>query len=235
MSELFSQIQKALRFHKSYGIDLTHPRGVVLNDRLYPAKQKGLTISHLNDVAFLDIPYENENVAKIYHKVKKSKQKLDVSLSNPTSYEIDGGISRGGYSNKILHNYGNEQYGELTFPDEGLHSHVVVPQKNNEPDWQHLHKTLKEWNAHPGESYIKASPLHEERDTHKLRSMTLEEKIKHRAYVNEPYHNPNKITVINYPSNGGFSLHTYNVETEELTPIKQVWENYDIWGPNTNE
>lgn len=233
MSELFSRIQEELRFHKNHGIDLTHPRGVVLNDKLYPAKQKGLSISNLDNVAFLDIPYESENVAKIYHQVKKKKQKLNVTLSNPTSYEINGGIGRGGYGSKILHNYGNEQYGELNFPDEDLHSHVVVPQKNNEPDWQHLHKTLKEWNAHPGESYITKSPYKLDRSTARL--MTLEEKIKHRAYVNEPAHNPDKITVVRYPSGGGFSLHSYNVETEELKPLQHIWANYDIWSSNPNE
>ncbi len=234
MSDLFSRLQEELRFHKSHGIDLTHPRGVILNDKLYPAKQKGLTISGIGNAAYMDIPYESENVAKIYHEVKKSKQKLNVILANPMSYPfMDGGLSRGGYGSKILHNYGNEQYGELTYPDEGLHSHVVVSQKNNKPDWQHLHKTLKEWNDHPGEAYISQSVYR--RDMRTERPMSLEEKIKHRAYVNEPAHNPDKITIVRYPSGGGFSLHTYNINTEELTPLKQDWENRDIWDSSYNE
>ena len=220
MSELFSRLQEELRFHKSHGIDLTHPRGVVLNDKLYPAKQKGLTIPKYDDsnkAAFLDIPYESENVAKVYHQVNASgSKKLNVSLGNPHGYIYDGGVRIGnGYRTKILHSYG-----EPTTNSEALESHhtwTTVPQK-----------TLKDWSNHPGESYVSQN-LHS-RYGDDSRPMTDRERLKHRSFSNEPMHNPDTLSVIHYPLKGGFDIYSYDVKTESLTPKKYSWENEHIWG-----
>ena len=227
MSDLFSRLQEELRFHKSHGIDLTHPRGVILNDKLYPAKQKGLTIptNNYSKVAFLDIPYESENVAKVYHQVNAlGNQRLNVSLGNPRGYIYKGNASIGnGYKTKILHNYGNEQYAN----NENLHSHVVIPQKNNKPDWQHLHKTLKEWSNQPGENSV-SKDIHSSYGDDS-RPMTDSEKAKHRAFSNEPLHNPDTLSVINYVQ-GGFEIYSYDIKTESLKTKEYNWENEDIWG-----
>ena len=237
MSELFSRLQEELRFHKSHGIDLTNPRGVVLNDKLYPAKQKGLTIPKNagdNRSAYLDIPYESENVAKVYHQVNPSgSRKLNVSLANPSGYQTNNAKIGGyetfllnGYRTKILHSYG-----EGTTNREALFNHqswTIVPRKNGGPDWEHLHAQLKNWNNQPGESFISKS-LHSEYGDDS-RPMTDSEKSKHRAFVTEPIHNPNKLTLINYKSEGGFSVHDYDIETESLKPMEYDWKNKHIWG-----
>ena len=231
MSELFSRLQEELRFHKSHGIDLTHPRGVVLNDKLYPAKQKGLTIPKYDDsnkAAFLDIPYESENVAKVYHQVNASgSKKLNVSLGNPHGYIYDGGVRIGnGYRTKILHSYGEPTTNSEAL--ESYHTWTTVPQKNKEPDCQHLHRTLKDWNNHPGESYVSKN-LHS-RYGDDSRPMTDRERLKHRSFSNEPMHNPDTLSVIHYPLKGGFDIYSYDVKTESLTPKKYSWENEHIWG-----
>jgi len=226
MSELFSRLQEELRFHKSHGIDLTHPRGVVLNDKLYPAKQKGLTIpKNAGDsrVAFLDIPYESENVAKVYHQVNASgSKKLNVSLGNPLRYHHN----INGYRTKILHSYGEPTTNSEAL--ENYHTWTTVPQKNKELDWQHLHRTLKEWNNHPGESYVSQS-LHS-RYGDDSRPMTDMEKLKHRSFSNEPIHNPDTLSVIHYKPEGGFGIYSYDVKTESLKPREYNWENKHIWG-----
>lgn len=227
-SELFSRLQEELRFHKSHGIDLTNPRGVILNDKPYPAKQKGLVIPKNDNsrVAFLHIPYESENVANVYHQVDAlGGQSLDVSLGNPHGYTYKNAVRIGNaYRTKIFHNYGNGQYAN----NEDYHTHVVVPQKNNNPDWQHLHKTLKEWSNHPGESYISKS-LHS-RYGDDSRPMTDSEKVKHRAFANEPIHNPDTLSVIHYKPEGGFEIYSYDVTTEALKPMEYDWKNKHIWG-----
>ena len=231
MSELFLQLQEELRFHKSHGIDLTHPRGVVLNDKLYPAKQKGLTIpKNAGDsrAAYLDIPYESENVAKVYHQVNSSKsQKLNVSLANPHGYIYKDSARIGnGYRTKILHSYG-----EGTTNREALlnhHSWTIVPRKNGGPDWEHLHTQLKNWNNQPGESFVSKSLLGEYGDD--SRPMTDSEKSKHRAFATEPTHNPDTLSVIHHKPDGGFGVYSYDVETESLKPMEYDWKNEHIWG-----
>ena len=231
MSEVFSRLQEELRFHKSHGIDLTNSRGVVLNDKLYPAKQKGLAIpKNAGDSrsAFLDIPYESENVAKVYHQVNASgSKKLNVSLGNPHGYTYKDSARIGnGYRTKILHSYG-----EGTTNSEALNNHkswTIVPPKNGETDWEHLHKTLKDWNNHPGESYVSKS-LHS-RYGDDSRPMTDSEKLKHRAFSNEPSHNPDTLSVIHYKPEGGFGIYSYDVETESLKPMEYDWKNKHIWG-----
>jgi len=231
MSELFSKLQDELRFHKSHGIDLTHPRGVVLNDKLYPAKQKGLTIPKIagdSRTAFLDIPYESENVAKVYHQVNAfGSKKLNVSLVNPHGYTYKDTARIGnGYRTKILHSYGEPRTNSEAL--ESYHTWTTVPQKNKEPDWQHLHRTLKEWNNHPGESYVSQSlPSRYGDDS---RPMTDMEKLKHRSFSNEPIHNPDTLSVIHYKPEGGFKIYSYDVKTESLKPREYNWENEHIWG-----
>lgn len=69
MSELFSQIQNELRRYKTSGIDLAHPQGVMIGEKLYPALHK--TINLDNDVAnpfhypSFQIPHESGNRTQV--------------------------------------------------------------------------------------------------------------------------------------------------------------------------
>ena len=93
MTELFSHIQNELRRYKTSGIDLAHPQGVMIGDKLYPALHKVINID--NDVSnpfhypSFQIPHESGNRTQVVGSVFNSyvsPTNLIVGLLHPETH-----------------------------------------------------------------------------------------------------------------------------------------------------
>lgn len=95
MTELFSQIQNELRRYKTSGIDLAHPQGVMIGEKLYPALHKVINID--NDVSnpfhypSFQIPHESGNRTQFAGSVfggtkNSSPTHLILGLLHPETY-----------------------------------------------------------------------------------------------------------------------------------------------------
>lgn len=72
MSELFLQIQNELRRYKTSGFDLSHPQGVMIGKKLYPALHKTINIDNVEGIRTkpfhypsFQIPHESGNRTQV--------------------------------------------------------------------------------------------------------------------------------------------------------------------------
>lgn len=100
------KVQKMLREHADRGLDLSHPQGVVVHGRLYPASHKELWINQFkNDSpssfhAFAEVPLESGNLLSLSSWGDSSDPRILAKLQHPytqhrESYAGEGYLSHG--------------------------------------------------------------------------------------------------------------------------------------------
>lgn len=211
MSELFRGVQETLRTYKQRGVDLTHPGGVVIFDKTYPAIEKSL---FLRETAFGDIsksfnahhivPLESGLIVGGWSAVGENGTHLEHYLKKPV---ID-----------TSHSDAWSRYGWM--PHKGQEIHDVNDSNGmyfRPREQQALHESMKEWASEPthGWSHNKHESYNE---------MSSQEHREHQQNRRSSLiTHPSKITVALFkrsPSQGrtGWDSYQYDIATESLTP-----------------
>lgn len=244
MSDFFKTVQETLRTYQQRGIDLTHPRGVVVFDKPYPAIRKTLHIrktesgdfSNYNFNAGHLIPLESRMIISGWAAVGKNGTSLEHYLKKPYINTAK--------SDPI------ERYG--WFIDSGQEIHDVNDTNGiyfRPKEQQALHERMKEWSLEPTHGYAHdnytnyrdMSPEeHREHIQNSESSLNYfhngvnETRFNNDTRFNYGTINPSKITVFTYDKspmyhlgvpitlNNGINIHEYDIATEALTPLYNV-------------
>jgi len=218
VSDLFRAVQEALRTYKQRGVDFTHPRGVVVFDKHYPAIQKTL---RLREKTLRLRETQNGDISK------------DFNAGHVIPLEsglIIGGWAAVGKNGTFLEHYLKKPYINTAssdtrdrygwFLDKGLALNDVndtngiyfLPREQ-----QALHESMKEWSLEPTHGWS-------HNDNTNYRDMSLEEHREHQQNNRSSLiTHPSKITVSIFkrPQNA-FDSYQYDIATEALTPHNSV-------------
>jgi hypothetical protein len=213
MTDLFRAVQEKLRTYKQRGVDLTHPMGVVVFDKTYPVKEKGLFLretssSDLSTTISKDfnahhiIPLESGLVAKGWAAVGENGTYLEHHLLKPIIDTSDSNAwGRYGY---MIHR--GHQFHDVN-DSNGIY---FRPREQ-----QAFHESMKEWSLEPTHGwkdykYDMSSQEHREHQQNVRSSL-----ITH----------PSKITVVVFRRNPSrpknhesYDSYQYDLGTEALTP-----------------
>lgn len=211
MTELFKAVQDSLRTYQRRGVDLTHPKGVEIFDKTYPAIEKGLFLRETanggiskNFNAHHLVPLESGLTVGGWSAVGENGTHLEHHLRKPLI--------------ETSHSNAWNRYGWMFH--RGLEIHDVNDSNGiyfRPREQQALHESMKEWALEPthgwscndGENY-KDMSIEEHREHQQNRKSSL---ITH----------PSKITISvfrhNTPQNKTvWDSYQYDIATEALTP-----------------
>ena len=224
MSEDFKAIQESLRTYKQRGVDLTHPRGVVIFDKTYPAIEKGL---FLRETAFGDIsknfnashvvPLESGLIVGGWSAVGENGTHLEHHLKKPV---ID-----------TSHSDAWGRYGWMLHKEQEIHD---VNDSNGiyfrPSEQQALHESIKEWSLEPTHGW--SHDNHENYDDMSVQELREHQQNRRSSIITHP----SKITVTifrHYTSqpHTGWDSYQYDIDTESLTP----WSVKDKYPDNEDD